>query len=235
MVAIGTAGTALATLLFGLARNPATALLASGVAGASWIAVLASLNVSAQVALPDWVRGRGLAIFVTAFFGALSVGSAIWGQVAGMAGLPTAHFLAAAGALATIPLTWRWKLQQGAEIDLTPSLSWPAPITTHEVEHDRGPVLVTVEYRIDPRERDQFLAALERLSQERRRDGAFAWRVFEDAAEEGRMVETFLVNSWLEHLRQHERVTNADRVLQDAVNRFNAAGVPKVTHLIASD
>ncbi len=123
----------------------------------------------------------------------------------------------------------------GAEIDLTPSLSWPAPIITHEVEHDRGPVLVTVEYRIDPRERDQFLAALERLGQERRRDGAFAWRVFEDAAEEGRMVETFLVKSWLEHLRQHERVTNADRVLQNAVNRFHAAGAPKVTHLIASE
>jgi MFS family permease len=235
LVAIGTAGTALATLLFGLARNPATALLASGVAGASWIAVLASLNVSAQVALPDWVRGRGLAIFVTAFFGALSVGSAIWGQIAGMAGLPTAHFLAAAGALATIPLTWRWKLQQVAEIDLTPSLSWPAPVIAHEVEHDRGPVMVTVEYRIDPRERDQFLAAVEKLGQERRRDGAFAWRVFEDAAEEGRMVETFLVDSWLEHLRQHERVTNADRVRQDAVNHFHAAGAPKVTHLIASD
>jgi MFS family permease len=204
LVAVGTAGTALATLLSGLARNPATALSASVLAGASWIVVLASLNISAQVALPDWVRGRGLAIFVTAFFGALSVGSAIWGQIAAMAGLPTAHFLAAAGALATIPLTWRWKLQQGAEIDLTPSLSWPAPIITHEVEHDRGPVLVTVEYRIDPRERDHFLAAAEKLGQERRRDGAYAWRVFEDAAEEGRMVETFLVDSWLEHLRQHE-------------------------------
>jgi quinol monooxygenase YgiN len=93
-------------------------------------------------------------------------------------------------------------------------------------------VLVTVEYRIDPKNRDEFLAAFEGLAQERRRDGAFAWGVFEDAAEEGRMVETFLVESWLEHLRQHERATNADRVLQETVQRFHTEGTPKVTHLI---
>src|SRR5262249_40397036 len=179
-----------------------------------------SLNVSAQVALPEWARGRGLALFVTTFFGALTLGSAVWGQVAGMAGLPAAHFLAAAGALLAISLTWRWKLQTGAGIDLTPSRQWTAPVVTHEVEQDRGPVLVMVEYRIDPRNRDAFLAALERLGNERRRDGAYAWCVFEDAAQEGRMVETFLVESWLEHLRQHAPVTQAALAVQKAVPRF---------------
>jgi hypothetical protein len=92
---------------------------------------------------------------------------------------------------------------------------------------------VTVEYRINPKDREPFLAALEKLARERRRDGAYAWGVFEDAAVEGRMVETFLVESWLEHLRQHERVTNADKIIQDAVHRFHTAGAPIVTHLIA--
>jgi len=96
-------------------------------------------------------------------------------------------------------------------------------------------VLVTVEYRIASEKRDSFLLAIRDLGQQRRRDGAYAWDVFEDAAEEGRMVETFLVESWLEHLRQHERVTNADRVLQDAILRFHAEGTPKVTHLIAAE
>jgi hypothetical protein len=154
--------------------------------------------------------------------------------MAGMLGLPAAHYLAAAGALLAIPLTWRWKLQTGAGLDLTPSMHWPAPIVANEVEQDRGPVLVAVEYRIDPKNRESFLAALEKLGRERRRDGAYAWGVFEDAAVEGRMIETFLVESWLEHLRQHERVTNADRVLQDAVLRFQTEGAPVVTHLIAS-
>jgi MFS family permease len=235
LVAVGTFGTAITMVLFALAHDAPTALAASVIAGVSWIAVLASLNVSAQVALPEWVRGRGLAMFVTALFGAMTLGSAIWGQVAGTVGLPAAHVIAAAGALLAIPVTWRWKLQTGAGIDLTPSMHWPVPIVTREIERDQGPVLVLIEYRIDPRDREPFLAAIERLGHERRRDGAYAWGVFEDAAVEGRMVETFLVESWLEHLRQHERVTNADRVLQDTVHRFHTGGTPTVTHLIAAE
>src|SRR5580704_5442919 len=72
------------------------------------------------------------------------------------------------------------------------------------------------------------------LGQERRRDGAYAWDVFEDAAEKGRFLETFMVASWLEHLRQHQRITNADRVVQDAIRQFDAAAEPKVTHFIAA-
>jgi predicted MFS family arabinose efflux permease len=235
LVAAGTLGTALALVLFGLARDSATALVASVLAGASWIAVLSTLNVSAQVALPEWVRARGLALFMTAYFGAHTAGSALWGQVAALAGLPLAHYLAAAGAVLIIPLTWRWHLQTGADIDLTPSMHWAAPIVGREVEQDRGPVLVTVEYRIDPAQRGPFLAALDRMGHERRRDGAYAWGVFEDAADPARFVETFLVESWLEHLRQHERVTNADRVLQTHLQRFQIEGVPKVTHMIAAN
>jgi predicted MFS family arabinose efflux permease len=235
LVAAGSIGTAIAMVLFAIARHPATGLAASVIAGVSWIAVLSSLNVSAQVALPEWVRGRGLSMFVTIFFGCLALGSAIWGQVAGTAGLPAAHFMAAVGAVLAIPLTWRWKLQTGAGLDLSPSMHWPEPIIAHAVEKDRGPVLVTIEYRINPQDRDAFLDAIEKLGRQRRRDGAYAWGVFEDAAVEGRVVETFLVESWLEHLRQHERVTNADRVVQDAVHRFHTAGLPIVSHLIASD
>ena len=128
--------------------------VASPIAGASWIAALATLSVSAQVALPDWVRGRGLALYTTVFFGCLTLGSAVWGEVAVLVGLPAAHFLAAAGVVAAIALTWPWKLQTGAGIDLTPSMHWPAPITTQNIAHDRGPVLVTVEYRIRPQDRD---------------------------------------------------------------------------------
>jgi predicted MFS family arabinose efflux permease len=235
LVAAGTLGTVLALVLFGLAHDTATALAASLLAGAAWIVVLSSLNVSAQVALPEWVRARGLAIFMTVYFGAHAAGSALWGQVAAVEGLSLAHFIAAAGALLAIPVTWRWHLQTGADVDLTPSLHWAAPVVSHEIADDRGPVLVTVEYRIDPAKRRAFLAALDRLGRERRRDGAYRWGVFEDAADKARFVETFLVDSWLEHLRQHERVTNADRVLQTQVQRFQLEGTPRVTHLIAAE
>ncbi len=235
LMAFGALGQAAAMVLYGLAREPITALVASLIAGASWIAALATLGVSAQVALPDWVRARGLAVYTTVFFGCLTLGSAAWGEIAVLVGLPAAHFLAAAGTVAAVALTWRWKLQTGAGIDLTPSMHWPTPITTQAIEHDRGPVLVTVEYRIRPQDREAFLEALAKLEHERRRDGAYAWGVFEDAADEGRMIETFLVELWMEHLRQHERVTNADRLVQEAVDRFTLQGAPKVTHFIAAE
>jgi hypothetical protein len=95
---------ALALVLFGLAHDTPTALVASLLAGAAWIVVLSSLDVSAQVALPEWVRARGLAIFMTVYFGAHAAGSALWGQVAAVWGLPLAHFIAAAGALLAIPI-----------------------------------------------------------------------------------------------------------------------------------
>ena len=235
LFAVGAIGQAVAMVLYGLAREPVTALAASVIAGASWIGALATLSVSAQVALPDWVRARGLALYTTVFFGCLTIGSAAWGGIGVLVGLANAHFLAAAGAVAATALTWRWKLQTGASVDLSPSMHWPAPLTAQPIEHDRGPVLVTVEYRIDPADREPFLEALARLEHERCRDGAYAWGVFEDAAQEGRILETFLIESWMEHLRQHERVTEADRLLQEELRRFDRSGNPKVTHFIAAD
>ncbi len=119
VVALGTAGVSIGLALFGIARDPVVAGAAALVVGAAWTIVLAGLYVSAQVALPDWVRGRGLAIFLTVIFGSVTVGSAVWGQVAASAGLEVALFVAAAGALVAIPLSWRWKLRSGEEIHLS--------------------------------------------------------------------------------------------------------------------
>lgn len=92
-----------------------------------------------------------------------------------------------------------------------------------------------VVYRISPNDREAFLLAIQQMARERRRDGAYAWGVFQDTADEGRYVETFLVESWIEHLRQHKRVTNADRVVQEVISKFQIQGVPKVTHPVAAE
>lgn len=107
-------------------------------------------------------------------------------------------------------------------------------MTTHPIEGDRGPVLVTVEYSIDPSNREPFLRALVRYGRERRRDGAYRWGVYEDPAHAGRFIETFLTDSWVEHLRLHERVTKADRGLEDSVRRFQVGEGPKTTHLVGA-
>jgi predicted MFS family arabinose efflux permease len=234
LVAAATLATSAATALFAVAHGAGVAVAASLIAGASWIAAVSSLNVSAQVALPEWVRGRGLAMYVTVMFGSLTIGSALWGELAAIAGLPAALAAAAAGAVLAIPLTWRWKLQTGANVDFSPSMHWAAPVTIHTIEPDRGPVLVMIEYRIDPKSRQPFLHALARYAPERRRDGAYDWGIFEDPAEDGRFVETFRTDSWVEHLRQHQRVTQADRVLERAVRRYQIGEGPKTTHLVGA-
>jgi MFS family permease len=234
LLSVATLASAVATGLFAIAHDSATAILASLIAGASWIAAVSSLNVSAQIALPEWVRGRGLAVYVTVMFGALTLGSALWGELAAVSSLTAALLIAAAGGVMAIPVTRAWRLQTGVVDDLSPSMHWPAPITTSAIEPDRGPVLVTVEYHIDPKNRDPFLHALARSARERRRDGAYDWGIFEDPAQEGRFIETFLTDSWLDHLRQHQRVTKADRIAEDVVRRFQVGDGPTTTHLIGA-
>jgi hypothetical protein len=134
--------------------------------------------------------------------------------------------------LAAIPLTWRWKLQTGEALDLTPSTQWPAPVVTHAVEGADGPVLVTIGYRISAASREPCLSAMSHLQHERLRDGASSWGIFEDTSQADRFVETFLVASWTEHLRQHQRVTNADYVLQERIIRL-LDGEPEIAHFIA--
>jgi hypothetical protein len=153
------------------------------------------LNVSAQLALPDWVRGRGLAMYVTVFFGTMTVGSLLWGELAALADLPTAHFAAATTALVAALSGSRWKLQTGKGIDLTPSMHWPEPVVMKSVAHDAGPVMVTVEYRIDAKDRDRFLTALDAIAAERRRDGAYAWDVVQDMADATLLIQTFSAGS----------------------------------------
>jgi predicted MFS family arabinose efflux permease/quinol monooxygenase YgiN len=234
LIVLGELGTAITLVLLGLAKEPLIGACACIIGGMSWIAAISALNISAQVSLPDWVRGRGLAMYVTVFFGSMTFGSLIWGEAAGVFGLSTTHFIAAAGSLAAIPLTWRWRLQAGEALDLTPSMDWPEPVIAAPVPGDAGPVLVTIEYHVEPSKRNAFLRALATLARERKRDGAYDWGIFEDAAERGRFTETFLVESWLEHLRQHERVTKADRIIQQRV-RHLLQNDPVVKHLISAE
>ncbi len=233
-VALGTIALALAMALLGVSRSPPLALLAAFIAGAGWTAVLASLSLSAQIALPDWVRGRGLSIFLTVVFGSISVGSLVWGYAAAHLGLPAAHFIAAAGAIAFIPLTWSWRLQTAEGADLTPSLHWQAPMLAREVENDSGPVLVTLRYKIADEDPSAFLDAIEEVGRQRRRDGAYVWGIFADVAHSGVYLETFLIGSWLEARYLRERVTKADREREDQVKAL-LAEPPTITLMLHAD
>jgi MFS family permease len=233
LVAAGSAGTSLALFVFAIATRPATALAAGFVAGLSWIAVLATLNVSAQTSLPGWVRGRGLAVYTTVSFGAMTLGSLLWGEFGADFGLPAAHALAASALLITTLALHGRKLQRGSGPDLTPSMYWPLPVLPEHGDEERGPVLVVVDYRVATKDRAQFLDAVHRLGAARKRNGTYRWGVFEDAAEPGHWVETFVVDSWLEYLRELKRVTHADLQLAQEVKRFHQGDEPRISRFVA--
>ncbi len=201
--------------------------------GTGWIIALTTLNGVAQAVLPNWVRGRGLAIYLMVFNGAMAAGSLGWGLVAGQAGLPVTLLVGAAGLVAVSFIFHRVKLPAG-EADLQPSNHWPEPLLAEPVAHDRGPVMVQIEYRIHKHDLPAFLQAMQHLSAERRRDGAYAWGVAEHTGEPGRVIEWFLVESWAEHLRQHGRVSKADADLQAEALRFHVGpDRPVVHHFLA--
>jgi MFS family permease len=228
LVATGSVGTAFALVLFGLAQESIVAICACLLGGASWTLVLTKLYVSAQVALPDWARGRGLAVFLTFIFGATTIGSIIWGKLSALEGMPIAFFVAASSLLLAVPLTWRWKLQTGVGIDFSPASHWRAPAIPRNIENDRGPVMAMVEYQVGEAQRGEFLGAVDELGHARRRDGAYAWGIYEDVANAGRFVETFSVESWLEFMHLQKRVSNADETIINRV-RHLLAEAPRVT------
>jgi len=201
--------------------------------GLGWIIALTTLNGVAQAILPNWVRGRGLAVYLTVFNGAMAAGSLGWGLVAQEIGVPAALAAGAVGLLVAALLLHRVRLPAG-DADLQASNHWPEPLLAEPVAHDRGPVMIQVEYRIRRNDRPAFLAAIRRLSQERRRDGAYAWGITEHTGDPERIMEWFLVESWAEHLRQHRRVSHADADLQGEAIRFHIGpGKPEVHHFLA--
>src|SRR6267154_2781181 len=165
-----------------------------------------------------------LAAFIVVFMGGMGLGSVLWGQVATAIGIPSALTAAAAGMVAAVALTWRFKLGHHQMLDFTPSMAWAPPVLAENPELESGPGMVTIEYRVDPAKRVEFVAAMQEVREMRRRNGAYYWELYHDSANPAHFVETFMDESWIEHLRQHERVSVADREIQRRAKQYLIAG-----------
>src|SRR5690606_27846218 len=89
-----------------------------------------------------------------------------------------------------------------------------------DVSHSDGPVSVEISYRVNDAERDIFIRTAYTVGQSRRRNGAQNWRLYRDLGEANLYVERFIVESWLEYLRQRARVTRADESRENRLQRF---------------
>ena len=220
LVRNGTLLHAAATLTVALAPNVYVAVPAMIAAGAAWISVANSLTVAAQMALPDWVRARGMSVVQTAIMGGAGFGAAIWGQVATFTDSHVSLMIASGAACAGLIAMRGFKVGGRAEEDLTPVNLWKEPEVAIPLEPDEGPVLITVEYRIEPERAGEFAEVMRESRRSRLRNGAIAWGLFKDTADPGRYVEYFVDESWTEYLRRHERTTAGDIALRERRESF---------------
>ena len=165
----------------------------------------------------------------------MALGSALWGWLASLAGTPGALAAAAGAMLVLLVVNRRVRVRMGDEADVTPSMHLPDLAIAFEPQPDDGPVLIQIEYRIDPDNVERFMKAIRRVEGIRRRNGASDWHVFRDLGEEGRFVERFIIRSWAEYVRLRTRMTMADREKQDRVEGLQRPDVPvRVSRLIAT-
>jgi MFS family permease len=238
LLAAGSAGLAAVALVLAFAHVAAAAAVALVVGGVGWILALSTLNSLYQLSLPQWIKARGMSFYLVVFQGGNAIGSAVMGVLAGSAGLSATLVIAAAG-LALGPLAGlAWKFRPIKPEELLPAGDWPAPqLAADDTDPTTpaGPVLVTVVYWARDGDVDELITALQQTRFSRRRTGAISWRAWRDAAEPGRVLEQFVVASWDEHLRQHDRVTKRD---QDRLDKIVALADPArpatVTHWLAA-
>jgi MFS family permease len=223
-------GAALAALAF--APHVALAAPAMVAGGFAWMALISSLNVSVQVATPSWARARVSSVYMVVFQGALVAGAVTWGAVASRTSVRIALACGAAATVASVAARLRFPLAREAP-DFSP-VAWPKPLLVCEPEVDAGPVLVTMTYRVPPARFAAFADAMRDLEHIRRREGAFDWRLYRDTAVADTYVEVYSIDSWAEHLRQHERVTvderDAEKAAQALAEGFDESAV---RHLVA--
>jgi len=198
--------------------------------------VLSTLTVGAQQASPPWVRARALAVYLIVFQAGIAGGSALWGAVASRGGLSAAYLGIAAGLLLGAALAVRLRPVVDEVVDHTPARHWAAPVVTGEPSLEAGPIMVQVEYSVDSSCADAFRSALAELGRSRRRDGAVQWWLFQDTAAPSRFVETWIEETWADHMRNHERVSVAHRDIEQRVRDLTRSGSTITTrHFIASE
>ncbi len=212
------------------------ALPAMVLVGMAWISVANSLTVAAQVAMPNWVRARGMSIYQMALMGGSAAGSLLWGQVAEHAGVKGAVLAAAGfGVVVVLLLGRRLTVEGDADLDFSPAAVRSAPEPAFPIAPDEGPVMVTLEYQIDPARAEEFTAVMQRTRRARLRQGALSWGLFRDVAVPGRYVEYFVDENWVEHQRRLERFTAFDAELRGQRMALHIGPEPPVLRRYVGD
>jgi len=221
-------------LILAFVRSPLIIIPVLLLAGFAWTSTMSTLNLAVQISAPHWVQARALGAYQMVFSGGMALGSVIWGLLAERFSTPISLAAAAGGLLVTLPFSLRFHVLRGEQPDLSPFRStYLVPQLATEPEMTAGPVRILIDYCIDERDYNDFVHAIHELKDVRLRDGAMRWGVFQDANDPRRLNESFVMESWIDYLRQRERFTASDRAIRDRVVGFHRGPEPpRITHTI---
>lgn len=226
-------GFGLAGVGLGLAPNTTVAGVAMFVAGACWLWTLATLNATAQLMAPEWIRGRAMSLYSLAFVGILPLGSIISGWVADAVGPGQANVIHGTAVVVLGFVATRLGVPVLTEVT-TPTFTRERSTPQHE-SAEGGPVMVLNTWVIDPADAEEFVELMKELRLVRLRTGAYRWRLYRNAAEPFRITEAFLTVDWEEHIAQHRRIDDQAAELIKQARSYDKDGGPATRHLVAID
>lgn len=220
-------------VMLGLAPSILIAVLALVGIGACWVWSLTTLNATAQLMAPGWVRGRAMSLYTLAFAGIIPVGSALSGVVADAIGAGAADVVFSSGAILLGLAAPRLAIPALADV-ASPEFADDVTVPEH-AETEGGPVLVANTWTVDHRRLDEFLGAMQDVRLVRLRTGAYRWRLYRNANDPHLLTEVFLCVSWEDHLAMHRRIDDASRAFIRRARSFDTDGGPTTRHLVAVD
>jgi MFS family permease len=197
-------------------------------AGGAWVMALSTFNVTVQLRSPRWVVARALSLYQMSAFGGMALGSWMWGRVAEGEGIEAALIGAGAVQLVCALAGFKLSLPPAGDLDLDPLREWTAPATDVPVEPRTGPVVVTIEYRIRPRDARRFLAAMAERRRVRRRDGALHWTLLRDLSDRTIWIERYHTPTWLDYIRHNNRITKADAYIPESLRALHCGDAPPI-------
>ena len=234
IIAVSTGVFAGTLLVLAFVRYPLVIIPVLLFAGFAWTSTMSTFNLAVQMSVPSWVQARALGTYQMVFSVGMAVGSVIWGLVAEHLSTPISLAAAAGGLLVTLPLSNRLPVLRGELPDFSPlRAKYQAPQLAIEPEMSDGPVRILIDYDIEPEDYNAFVHAIHELRDVRMRDGAMRWGIFLDANDPRHLTETFIMESWIDYLRQRERFTTFDRTIRDrVVGLHRGEEPPRITHTI---
>lgn len=211
----------LALALVGFSRSVPLTCLGLLIAGGANILTVALFNVSVQLAAPRWVTARALSLFSSALTGGIAIGAWMWGSVANNWSVDIALY-ASGLALATMLLFGLLlPLPEASEADVEPFELLHEPEVGMALTRRSGPVILEIDYDVDPAQAREFYDAMLKVQRTRLRNGGFNWSIARDIANPALWTERYQCPTWGDYLHMRERFTQADKAAQTLAGSFD--------------